>query len=58
MEVIKAAMKTKGNIENIYKMLNAWLRNRRSNLAFMKKEIKDTNRENERKMLGEQLSSF
>ena len=42
MEVIKAFMKTKENGENIYKMLNAWLKNSRSILAFMKKEIKDT----------------
>ena len=45
MEVIKAFMKTKENGENIYKMLNAWLRNCRSILAFMKKEIKDTKRD-------------
>ena len=32
----------KGNGENICKMLKAWLRNCRSILAFMKKEIKDT----------------
>ena len=36
MEVIKALMKTKEN-ENIYKLLNAWPRNCRSILAFMKK---------------------
>ena len=43
-----------------YKMLNAWLRNCRSILAFTKKEIKDIKREREtgRKMPGEQLSSF
>ena len=41
MEVIKAFRKTKENGENIYKMLNAWLKNSRS----MKKEIKDTRRE-------------
>ena len=51
-------MKTKENTENIYKILNAWLRNYRSILAFMKKEIKDTKRQTGRKMLGEQLSSF
>ena len=45
MEVIKAFMKTKENGKNIYKMLNAWLRNFRSILVFMKKEIKDTKRE-------------
>ena len=48
MEVIKAFMKTKENGKNIYKMLNAWLRNFRSILVFMKKEIKDTKRERER----------
>ena len=49
----------KKNGEHISKMLNARLRNCRSILAFMKKEIKDTKREREtgRKMLGEQLSS-
>ena len=47
-----------------YKMLNTWLRNCRSILAFTKKEIKDIKREREReretgrKMPGEQLSSF
>ena len=51
-------MKTKENEENIYKMLNAWLKNCRNILAFMKKEIKDTKRETGRKMLGEQFSSF
>ena len=53
-------MKTKENGENIYKMLNAWLRNSRSILTFMKKEIKDIKREREtgRKMLIEQLSRF
>ena len=44
-EVIKIFMKTKENGEHIYKMLNAWLRNRRSILAFMKMEIKDTKRD-------------
>ena len=44
--------------ENIYKMLKAWLRNYRSILAFMKKEIQDTERETRRKILGVQLSSF
>ena len=58
MEVVKAFMKTKENEENIHKMLNAWLRNCRSILTFMKKEIKDTKREAGRKILGEQLSSF
>ena len=38
-------MKTKETGENIYKMLNTWLRNFRSILAFMKKEIKDTKSE-------------
>ena len=58
VKVIKAFMKTKENGEIIYKILNAWLRNCRSILAFMKKEIKNTKRETGRKMLGEQLSSF
>ena len=40
VEVIKAFMKTKVNGENIYKMLNAWLRNCRSILSFMKKKNK------------------
>ena len=58
MEVIKAFMKTKENGKKIYKILNAWLKNSRSILAFMKKEIKDTKGETERKILGEQLSNF
>ena len=41
-----------------YIMVNTWLRNCRSILALMKKEIKGTKRETGRKMLGEQLSSF
>ena len=45
MEAIKAFMKAKENRENMYKTLNAWLRNWRSILDFMKKEIKDTKRE-------------
>ena len=49
MEVTKAFMKTKENGENIYKTLNAWLRDSRSFLAFMKKEIKDTKRERDQK---------
>ena len=57
-EVLKVFMKTKENGEKIYKMVNAWLRNCRSILAFMKKEIKDTKRETGRQMLGEQLSRF
>ena len=57
MEIIKAFMKTKENGENIFKMLNTWLRNSRSILAFMEKKIKDTKRETGRKMLGEQSSS-
>ena len=40
----------------IYKMITAWLRKYRSILVFMTKEIKDTERETGRKMLGEQLS--
>ena len=55
MEVIKAFMKTKEDEENIYKTLNAWLRNCRNILAFMKKEINDTKGETRRKMLGEQF---
>ena len=51
-------MKTTENGENIYKMMNAWLRNCRSILAYMTKEIKDTKRETGRKMLGEQLLVF
>ena len=39
-------------------MPNACLRNCRSFLLFMKKEIKDTRRGTGRKILGEQLSSF
>ena len=57
-EVFKVFMKTNANGENIYKILNAWLRNCRSILAFMKKEIKDTKREAGRKMVGEQLRRF
>ena len=45
VEVIKAFMETKENGESIYKMLNAWLRDSRSILAFMKKKIKDIKRE-------------
>ena len=44
MEVIKGFMKTKENGEDIHKMPKAWLRNCKSTLAFMKKEIKDTER--------------
>ena len=55
MEVIKAFMKTKENGESIYKMLNAWPRNCRKILAFIKKEITDTKGETGRKMLGEQF---
>ena len=44
-EVIKLFKKTKENGENTYKMLNVWLRDYRSILAFMKKEIMDTKRE-------------
>ena len=53
-----AFMKTKengGGGGNIYKMLNVWLRNCSSILAFMKKEIKNTKRETRREMLGEQF---
>ena len=48
MKVIKAFMKTKKKGENIYKMINAWLRNC-SFVVFMKKEIKYTKRERDRK---------
>ena len=47
MEVIKAFMITKENGEYIYKMLNTWLRNCRSILAFMKNEMKYTQRDRE-----------
>ena len=39
-------------------MMNAWLRDCRSILAFMKKEIMDTKGETGWKMLGEQLNSL
>ena len=42
-------MKTKENGVNIYKMLNAWLRNSKSILVLMKNEVKDTKRERDRK---------
>ena len=58
MEVIKTFIKTKENGENIHKILRAWLRNCRSILEFMEKEIRDTKRETGRKILVEQLSSF
>ena len=58
VEVIKAFMKTKVKGENIYKMLNAWLRNCRSILSFMKKEIKDTKRKTRKKIFAQMLSSF
>ena len=44
VKVIKASMKTKENGENIYKIMNAWVRNCRTILVFMKNEIKDTKR--------------
>ena len=47
MEVIKAFMITKENGEYIYQMLNTWLRNCRSILAFMKNEMKYTQRDRE-----------
>ena len=53
MEIIKEFMKTTENGENIYKMTNAWWRNYRSILTFLKKKIKDTKRKIGRKMLGE-----
>ena len=40
-------MKTTENGENIYKIMNVWLRNCRSILAYMTKEIKDTKRDRE-----------
>ena len=52
-EVIKVFIKTKENWGNIYKILNAWLRNCRSILAFLRKEIKGTKRETGRKIFGE-----
>ena len=58
VEVIKAATNTKENGKNIYEMMNASLKNYRSILAFMRKEIKNTKRKTGTKMLGEQLSSF
>ena len=47
-------MKMKENGENINNMLNAWLRNSKSILAFMKKEIKDAKR---RRLEGKCLES-
>ena len=47
MEVINASMKTKENEENIYKIMNTWLRDCRSILAFMKKG-RERERERER----------
>ena len=38
-------MKTKENGENEYKMVNDWLRNCRSFLALMEKEVKDAKRD-------------
>ena len=58
MEVIRAFMKKEENRENIYKMLNAWLRNCISLRALIKKEKNDTKKETGRKMLADQLSSF
>ena len=49
-------MKTKEKRENLSKMMNAWLRNCRSILAFMKKEMKDTEREREREREREENS--
>ena len=46
MEVVKAFMITKENGKNMYKMLNAWLRFQK---YFMKKKIKGTKRETDRK---------
>ena len=50
-------MKTKENFENIYKIMNAWLRNCRTILAFMEKDTK-RERETGKKMVEEQLISF
>ena len=60
MEVIKAFMKRKQNGEDIYKMLNVWLRNCRSILAFMKKEIENTKKRErpEGKCLKTKLALF
>ena len=44
-KLLKHFMKTKENVENICKMLNAWSRNSRSILGFMKKEKKDIKKE-------------
>ena len=44
--------------ENIYKMMSAWLMSCRSIHSFVKKQINNTKRETERKILREQLSSF
>ena len=61
-EVIEVFVKTKEIGENMYKMLNTWLRRKCiSKLAFMKMEIKgyeEREREIGRKMHGEQLSRF
>ena len=52
-------MKTKENGENIYKMLNAWLRNSKKYPCVNEKRNKGyKERETGRKMLGEQLNSF
>ena len=59
VEVVKAFMKRKQNGEDIYKMLNVWLRNCRSIPAFMKKEIEYTKRERpEGKCLKTKLALF
>ena len=36
MEVVKASMKTKKNEENIYKIVNAWLKNEKGNKKIQK----------------------
>ena len=36
MEVVKASMKTKKNEENIYKILNVWLKNGKGNKMIQK----------------------
>ena len=60
VEVVKAFMKRKQNGEDIYKMLNVWLRNCRSIPAFMKKEIEYTKRERETggKMLEDEVTKL
>ena len=59
MEVIKEFVKTKENGESKYKMLSAWLGNCSSIFTFIQKNNKRyKEREDGKKMLGEQLSRF